>query len=300
MNKKKGNAGLTLLEVVIASAILMIVVGMTMRILFTSSTIVNRSSNTSGLEQRGRQFLGFCRGQFYAGRFRDPQNLQILGLYDSSTQVRYQIPVNRDDTGAMQYGYTSAIGKNDPQLLAPKACVLRFEADTALRESAAAPTASQMVGSLVPPLPALPALKPLLINVDANKNGTQNDTYVSGKIMKYVLIPDVAAPGGQRIESSETLDDQVILGVDASGQFNGKIDPLTGPGSPNPNDSDGVYRGNWLFRYVDAAGNTVLGPFPGTQGIGVLVTTWHGNFDENRKGFLLRRDRETVRFRNPQ
>jgi hypothetical protein len=338
--RTKRNAGLSLIEVMIASMILLVVVVITMSILFTATTTVNRDSRASGLQHRGRTLLEYCRDQFYTGMFRFPGNNlpptdpTALGIFDQNTQARYQVPVGQHKdpttgvlTGAMDFGYTTNMGKDDDEMMVdpatkvlsyvgPRTCLLRFEADTVFWESLSAlpATVSQPVPvgspSTLPPLPVLAVTsrsdpKANILNADANKNGNRNDTYVRGKIKKYVLW---SAAKGQKVESFETLDDYVMLAVDPlTGQFNGRIDPITGPA--NPSDSDGVYRGDWLFRYVNQAGDTDwLSPFPVTSKnnpnlsptIGIQVTVSHGDWDENRKGFLIWRDRETIRFRNPQ
>src|SRR2546425_12223709 len=126
-------------------------------------------------------------------------------------------------------------------------CLQRYEAEEVFRESVLSTspaTASQpTLNEFVPPLPALPALtsaKTFIVNADIDKDGTRLQTFVRGKIKKYVLT----APPNRIVESTETLDDNVILRVDPTGQFNGRVDPDT---VSNPPDTDGVYRGDWLF-----------------------------------------------------
>jgi prepilin-type N-terminal cleavage/methylation domain-containing protein len=348
--KTRKDSGMSLIEVVIASVILLIVVLITMGILFTSTTMVNKDSRAAGLQHRGRVLLEFCRDQWYTGLFRNqnnppPTDPTALGIFDQNTSVRFQVPVRQKKdpttgvlTGAMDFGYAARLGYNgnttdrdpstgaymDPEVdpksgafQGPKTCIIRFEADTVFWESRSATpsTVNQIVPisgtpSTLPPLPTFPATSSGgsnadILNADANKNGNQNDVFVRGKIKKYVLFSPAL---GQKIESVETLDDYVILGVDpATGQFNGRIDPITG--AANPNDPDGVYRGDWLFRYLNQAGGTdFLSPFPVSSisnptlppTIGVQVTVWHGDWDENKKGFLIWKNRETIRYRNPQ
>jgi hypothetical protein len=299
--RARRNSGLTLVEVVIASAILVLITLAAFIILISSTKTANNSSIQSGLEARGREFLSTCRNYFYTGQFGN-QNVPNLGLYDVNNQMRFQIPVSRDATGAMPYGFTSNIGTNDPNMANVSFCVLRFEANTILRESAGSVPATvnqAATTATVPPLPALPALQTIILNVDANQNGKLTDTFVQGKIKKYVIGPTPGNLAVLTILGSETFADNVILGVDANGNFDGTIDPKAGT-AVDPADGDGVYRGDWLFRYVDNNGNTVLGNWPGQLTVGIAVTVWHGSRDESGKGFILRSCKETIRFRNTQ
>ena len=132
--------------------------------------------------------------------------------------------------------------------------------------------------------------------MDLNRDGDRLDSLVQGKVVKYV----VATVGGvASIESVEDLSGDLLLAVDPStGRFNGRVDS----NSSDVADSDGVFRGDWLFRYLDATNppQTVVSPLSGALTTGIQICAWHGALDPSGKSFMLRRNRETVRFRNPQ
>jgi len=276
--KSTKNAGLTLIEVVIAAVILTAVVLMTLAILTTSTSAATKATLTGDLETRGRQFVDFCRNQFAWGRFRDPSGVHTLGLYSDNTEIRYQIPVNQSPGGNLEYGYTSRVGFEPAGV--GRACAIRFEADTILKESAASPSATQPAS--MPPLPPLPALATEIMNADLNKDRDRLDTFVRGRIRLYVV--DAAGSG---ILSRGSLGDCLVLAVTGANRFNGDMD-----GNASTPDL--------LFRYVDKNDAAVLGPTPGSGSVAVVVTAWHGNWDDLKKGFLVRRNTEKINFRNAQ
>lgn len=283
----KRNAGLTLVEVVVAAAILAAVFAMTMQIFFSSARTAADQSLSGRLDERGVRLADIVKAQFLTGRFRDPMNVRTLGIYEDNTQVRYQVPVNRDASGAMQYGYTARLGANDPDGQ-DRMAVLRFEADTILREGPLAPAVPGQppATSPLPALPPLPGLRSVTLGFDVNRDGDLSDAFARGRIRKYVI-----APAGALLPAfTETLSDEVILAVSAAGRFNGKVDP-SAPGGPEA---------DWLFRFVDASGATVATPVPGATVAAVALAAWHGRVDDSGRRFVLRKSSETVRFRNPQ
>ena len=311
--KTRKTAGVSLLEVVIASAILIVVVLIAMGLLFSSTTLATNGSLASDLENRGRQFTDFAREEFLQGRFTG--QIQLIGLPTNlgidpnlfSTAIAYQMPggkdVNGNDLGIgkVVFGYPSPIPAA-PGFRQTLACFIRFEADSVFKESAAAPNAVQLAdwGSPFPNYPALPT--PVILNMDINKDGDRNDTIVRGRIRKYIVVPfDPANPvftanGSNCLLGTETLDDYVMLRVNpsAGNQFNWNVDSeLAAP----PSQLDP------LFLFVDENGpdgTLISNANVDTLGKGVAVTPWHGTYDQNGKGFLMRKDAVTVRFRNIQ
>lgn len=314
MRTRKRDTGVTLLEVVIASTILVIVVLIAMSIVFSSTSMATKGSLTSELEDRGRRFTEFCMTEFLQARFTGqitlgalPTNLGIdpLGSSPCNTSIAYQMPGSRDangtDLGPGQalFGYLSPVpaASGFRQALA---CFIRFEADSVFKESAAAPNAAQLPdwGAPFPNYRALSA--PVILNRDINKDGDQTDTFVRGKLKRYVLAP-VGSPaymanGTKCLLSAETLSDDVMLRVNpgAPTQFNWNMD---GEAGAPPSQLDP------LFLFVDPIGpdgTPITNANVATLGRGIAVTIWHGNWDENRKGFLIRKNSLTVRFRNTQ
>ncbi len=272
-------SGLTLLEVIIASAILAMVLAITFQILFGSTKTASQASITGDLENRSRTLVDFCKLQFLTGKFAGPApsvgGYAFLGIPNTTppgTEIRYQIPVDRNAEGVLVYGYTYQIGTGDPAGLG-KACILRFEATSALLESA---------GLAVPPQPAAfwglgfpapvalggPAVR--VLNMDINKDGDRLDTFVWGKVVRYVIT------AGGAYESSEDISDRVLL------RFEGG-----------------------MFYSSMTGTERLLAFFPSTAAdaitaSGVLINVWHGAFDQSGKDFSTRSGAEGIRFRNRQ
>ncbi|HXG60277.1 MAG TPA: hypothetical protein VNO22_02780 [Planctomycetota bacterium] len=270
---RRRRAGMSLLEVSIASIILVLVVLMTLSVMIAASGTAAKGTIGSDLETRGRAFIDFCKSQFMTARFSD--------LSSFNTLLRYQIPVSQNAAGQVQFGYSVASGYNDPSGVG-KTCVLRFEADLAIRESSSAPITAQATNTAG--LPLLPVLQTRVANLDVNRDGDRNDTFVRGKIVQYVL----AATG--LVERRSVLSDQAMLAVASSGRFNGDFDGS----AATPADRD------WLFRYVDASGATITSATPGTNSAGIRVTVHHGTWDDTGKNFMVRRATEMIYFRNDQ
>lgn len=307
-------AGYTFIEVMIASLILVAVVTISMSILFSSTRTAARGSVTSDLEERGRKFTDFCKEEFLQAKFTGQITLggsgaTNLGISDTvyNTAIGYQMPGNNNAAGAalgsgqVVFGYTSpfAGARGFRQTLA---CFIRFEADTVFKESSSAPSATQMTnwGAPFPNYPTLPAA--IVMNADINKDGDKADTFVRGKIKKYVFAPmDAANPvyianGSACLLGTETLSDQVILRVNPSapGKFNWNVD---GDASTPASALDP------LFLFVDQDGPNgvaITNANLAAQGKGVAVTIWHGNYDDDHKTLAIRKNSTTIRFRNTQ
>ncbi len=286
------NAGLSLIEVVIASAILVVVVAIAMSVLFSGTRTAASGQLMSQLEQRGNRTLAFCREQVSAASFTHP-TFTNLGIVPGTalTAIGYQMcgpaTVQTTGTATLTFGYidpripvNAATQPVNPNL----ACFLRFEADTVYMESSTAPAASQIANWTSPALPAYPALPASdptqltikVLNMDINGNGTRGETFVSGRLMKYIVDETTNFVVGR-----EKLDDQVILAL-SGGAFSGDVDL---DGQPD-----------YLFAFTDATGavNTAL---TGATASGLLLNVWHGCLDQDGKKFLLRQHRQLIHLR---
>jgi prepilin-type N-terminal cleavage/methylation domain-containing protein len=162
--KYSRRSGLSLLEVVIAMAILSAVMFMAYSVLFSTSTTAARGEMTAALEARGKKVVEFCKSDFYDARFNDTDNggNLSLGIHDNHTQVHYQRAIRLNPVGSVDYGYLGRellldpvnFGKNwnnyykvkpqtagvdDPYLpFVGCSCVLRFEPELALYEGTSA------------------------------------------------------------------------------------------------------------------------------------------------------------------
>jgi hypothetical protein len=284
MNRR--DAGMTLLEMTIASTILVAVFGVGINVLLRSGSIATAGSQASHLEAVGRQVTNHCRSNFMFARLSGPgptlAGTSTLGIWNNYTEVRFQVPVTPDDKGKLKFGTTKNIGLDDPTG-ENRICIIRFEAETILRESAAATTAAgQPATSWGAAFPALPTLSTVTLNIDLDGNGSRADTFLSGRLQKY----EVSAQGA--FVGVESLCRGVILRVEpAANPF--RYDMTASPQAAEP-----------LFRFVNGSGALIPGSSPGSAAAAIVVTLWTGSLNENRQKYFLRKSSETVRFRNPQ
>jgi len=230
--KATRRAGLTLVEVIIASAILATVVAITMSVLTSGSRTASNGQLLSQLEQRGNRTLAFCRDQMSTAAYTSP-TITTLGMVPGTfnTAIGYQVsgPATVAPTGTptLVFGYVDPRIGVDPvvQPVNPiLACFLRFEADTVYLESSASQVpiqAADWTTPALPPYPILPSSDPTqlivrTLNMDVKGNALRTGTYVSGRLMKYVVDTTANVVVGR-----EKLDDQVILAVNsnAAGDF---------------------------------------------------------------------------------
>jgi len=303
---KKSRAGMTLVEVLIASAILVTVVGIAMSALFTGTRTAASGQLMSQLEQRGNRTLAFFRDQMSAAAFTNA-SYPCLGMVSTSKQTAmgYQLcgqsSVDILGNKTITFGYVDPTIPVDPvtqPVDARLGCFIRFEADTVYLESSSSTVPTQTANwalpypatpptmPVYPVLPAGPSADPSqltikVLNLDVNGNGNRNDTFVSGRLMKYVV--NLAATP-MVVLGHERLDDQVLLRVTGSGAgaFTGDI-------------MDGEPAA-WLFVFTNPSGapDTTL---TGASASGLLVNLWHGCLDENGKRFILRNHRMLIHLR---
>lgn len=287
-------AGVSLVEVMIASAILSGVVWAAMAVLGSSSKTAANGAIGGDLEQRGRQLVDFCKADFLHAKFTGAAitmgaSTYPLGIYSNNTEIRYRVP-NAYVAGTLQFGYQSPLPPPNNGIQSNIACFIRFEADTAFRESTAAIT-PQKLTDWPAPFPPFPALAVQVVNQDINKNGNQTDSFVRGRLRKYTVASTgdpLAVAKGSTLLATEGLSDYVLLRVDpvAASWYNGDVN---GDGMADP-----------LFNFVDATGATVTTANVAVNGRGVIITTWHCTLDESQKTLLLRQSQEGIKFRNVQ
>jgi hypothetical protein len=309
----KKNSGMTLLEVVIASAILTGVVLASMVIFHSSSGLATKGSLAADLEDRGRRLTSFAQQEFVQARYTgqialggsSPLNLGIDPAY-FNTSLGYQMPGTGDPAGValpagtVVFGYLTPRATSGMGFHQDLAVVIRFEADTVIKESAASPDAAQLPdwGAPFPNYPLLGA--PQIVNADINRDGDQADTFVRGRLKKYILAPqgsvDAVANGANPLLVTEVLDDFVILPVNPAqpNRFNGSMSSHVAapPSALDP-----------LFLFVDQNGPDgvpITNANLAIAGRGLQIVVWHGNWDDTGKGFYIRKNSLTINFRNPQ
>ncbi len=308
MNKR---AGMTLLEVVIASTIFVAVIGITMAVLFSGTSLAEKSTISSDLEFRGREMVNFAKAEFLMAKFTGAPitiggTSYAMGIYTNNTELRYRLPTTRSADGILKYGYEAPNSGLKDNL----ACFLRFEPETVFLESAHAIPASAvrpamtwatLVYSQFP-------LETQVANTDINRDGDDDDTFVRGKIVKYIMAPDLdpmwLAHNRQNILDRSTLSDYVFLRVNRTDHSRFDYD-MEGDPLPTPAGCHSESVNDVLFRFVDGAwpksSTTLVDNTNLTQkGKAIVTMVWHGAYDENNKGMLIRKGSENVRFRNQQ
>ena len=287
---KRKDAGMSFIEVIIASAILVAVVSVAMAILHSTSRTAANGNLITQLEQRASRTLTFCQDQMSTAAFTYAACPTVLGIVPntSSTAIGYQLcgPA----TGVLPTGkaYTMSFGYPDPGSYlvfnTDLVCFLRFEADTVFQESSfGAITPTQAVDWTSPVLrnyPVLDGTVTRVLNMDLNKNGTRSETFVRGRIMKYLWNKTTGA-----LVNTERLDDLILLRVNstAPGDFSGDVD---GDGASDP-----------LMTFMTEAGAVIADNASIGSAARVQINLWHAVEDDNGKSFILRNNKLVIHLR---
>jgi hypothetical protein len=224
---RRSESGMSMVEVMIATVILGFIMFATYMILFSTSTTSARGQVATNLDAAGKEFIEFCKKEFYDARFNDNVNSQVLGIHDNNTQIHYQLALGMSDAGNVVYGYPAGANTLDntgvtiqvkgvnqtlykQNLLAwaNYQAVVRFEPElvycegsstTVLQPATADLKAPQTwrpnpyAGnvSLAPgtPLPVFSRATNVPLDLDMNRDGDKLDVFVKGKIWKYVMQP---------------------------------------------------------------------------------------------------------------
>lgn len=321
------NAGMSLIEIIIASIILVFIFGMSFMVLWSATDAGENSSISSELQNSGRAFVEEVKVLFrqaylnsanspsiaYGRTIEDSKGSPVtlsspltLGLYPPTTgqtdtgeyrtEIIFKIPVGRAANGELVYGYTDKVGLDDQTAGLGGGCIFRYEVEEYIRESSgapAAPTAAQTTNlptSLFPALSGNLPVTTLSSRIDINRNGSYNDLFARGRIRKYVVrdsdgdgnldvIYTVACPNVVvRVPASNTA----LLGEDMDMPFSSGagLDPV--------------------FRILDAANSPVTNANLSQGGRSLEVTVFTGTWDRLKKAFIMKWNREIIRFRNPQ
>jgi prepilin-type N-terminal cleavage/methylation domain-containing protein len=363
--KTKSSSGFTLVEVMIASVILTGVVIAAFVTLFTASKMSSQGSVASDINTRGTRFLSLCRDDMAAAQYGKNIVLDSAGTtYQlgvtltvpadvtrklKNTAVAYQIPGDRNNAGVRYAGGIVVYGYNAPFNLTTDlpndnynkfyedlVCYLRYEPDTVFKESTSSLDVAQLpdwdtnANPIFPRFPALTnpsatLLQSQILNIDLNGDGDRTDTYVRGKIVRYVVAPfgsPVAAAhpafaiNGQLMSSlllsQETVSDMVMMRVRTEGPAGGPCDILFTDFDKHDIDVLNQTERDMIFRFVGATGTVEdpiyssaaplleLQPTVSTNARGLLISVTHGNYDGTPNGFVVRKNRQLVRTKTNQ
>ena len=273
MGTKHPRAGLTLLEAVIASAILSLMVLGTYSIYHSGMTAAVEGSIRNGLDTRARQSLDRIREELQLCRLVAVTNSFALPpVYLDHTGVQFRAPMGIIG-GVATYGYRD--GSNVMTPVAGRSAILRFVATEQIRENAAGPVVMR--------LPAIPGGIPqTTINADLNRDGDFTDAWLIGRLeLVFVNVAGVitGAPRG-------IIDNICLKGTAAQPQdLDGDVD---GDGTVDP-----------IFTALDALGVEVSNATIATARK-LRVTVFHSHLDTRRRRMLFRRATEEIRLENPQ
>jgi hypothetical protein len=363
--KTKKRSGFSLLEVLIASIILVGVCLVAFTTLFTATSISSKGSAASEIETRGTRFLSQCRDDMAAAQYGKSIALDSTGtLYQlgvsltvpadatmklKNTAVAYQIPGDRNNAGVKYAGGIVVYGYNSPTNQATDnpptnynkfyedlVCYLRYEPDMVFKESSSSLDAKQLPDwdtTATPVFPRFPTLdNPTstnlpnqILNLDLNGDGDKTDTYVRGKIVKYIVAPYGSPAATTHVPFSlngklmsnqllmrEVISDLVMMRVRTEGPIIDKCDILFTDFDKHDAAVTNQTERDMIFRFVGATGTvedpiyssalplTELQPALSTNARGILICVIHGDFDGTPGGFVVRKNRQLIRTKTNQ
>lgn len=261
MNKKRYKIrGFTLVEVIIATALLVIIIAITFNVIITSQRTYSTGATISDLEEKGRLFIDRIKDEL--------SEAKITSITNYHSRIQFQVPVDPDGNGSVINTVTKAIDWGAISPLPPPN------------------NGHKLNWSYAYEFGATQTLNEATDGIDYNNDGTLNAIFVSGKI--YHIVLDNLGVERQRtsighdviLRRSITTPAQVDLGI------------MSGL-PPNPP----TVLGDPLFIQLDPDGIEVpFSPVMVRVNIwhGKLDTS--GNFTR----FYLKNSNNTVALRNPQ
>lgn len=270
--KLRRQSGMTLIEVVIASIILVVVLYAVFLVLFSSTEHATNGSISGDLEYRAQAFIEEFNNMF--------KMVKVTNIAVDHSSIEFQILVDHDGDGDV----TDAVGTNEYGILSPLTAPwdgqrkdwyarLIFEPNIVYREPNG-------------PTPAL-GVTVETVKLPLNRDPQDNDALVSGTVwLEYYASPaDVAAfPGGNPVHRVSYAGSTLIL----------QVHDGTGYGADLDEDGDS----DFLFQVIDINGNDVAAANITASGAGLMLNPWFGNFGYQRKSFLLRNKMQGIRLRN--
>lgn len=196
INVARGEAGTTLLEIIIAAAILSIVVGITLSVMITGQKVYSHEIIQGDCEERSRRFLELLADDL-AGA--DGGSLSIA---NSHTRIDFKVPVDYDNDGDVLAGdgRTIEYGAIDNDGMKRLNYWYRYEfiQEATLNES--------------------------VDKIDYNMDGQLTKTFASGRIERSVLDTGKNVVGKATVVARSVLLVSAPLDGDVNGD--GKTDPL--------------------------------------------------------------------------
>lgn len=268
--KKLTRRGMSLLEVVISSAILASMILVVMGVLHRTVSTAEDSTTLSELEMKGKLLVDRVRQEIQYSKILATTN-EVVGppYYHDHSGLRFQVT----SSTLGQYGFRSYGGTT---WVLNQSAILRYEASIAIREplGVVAPTT-------LPTIPAGIEIRP--VSRDLNQDGDTNDVFYLGSLVMVFMNEFGVVTGKVTLNNSEVLltrspDDQ----ADLDGDLN----------------QDGVL--DQLFTLIDEGNGEVPNSGISASARKVRVNLWLGRIDYRRVKLIRVNTLQDIRLDNPQ
>jgi Tfp pilus assembly protein FimT len=264
--------GLSLLEAVIASAILAVMVLGTYTLYSSGMSASEEGSIRNGLDNRCRQTLDRLREELQLCRVLAVNNNFIAApVYLDHTGIQFRVPMGVVG-GVATYGYRDGSNVQAPVL--NRSAILRFVVSEQVRENLGV-----FLTSRLPAIP--PGTTQTTMNWDLNGDGDRTDVWVFGRI-ELVFVDAAGVITGTR----SIIEGICLKGTTAFPQdLDGDVD---GDGIADP-----------LFTALDGLGVEVTNATI-TNARKLRASVIHAHLDQRRRRLIFRRASEEIRLENTQ
>lgn len=270
---RASSRGLSLLEAVIASAILAMMVLGTYTLYSSGMSASEEGSIRNGLDTRGRQTLDRLRQELQLCRVVTVLNTHTAPppSYLDHTGIQFRVPMGIIG-GTATYGYRD--GSNDQTPIANCSAILRFVTTEQVRENLGVFT-----GTRNPAIPAGTVQR--TFNWDLNGDGDRTDVWCFGRIEIAFLDTTGTITGTRPIIEGVCLKGTTTTAFDLDGDVDG--DAIADP----------------LFTALDGVGVEVTNATI-TTARKLRATVIHAHLDQRRRRMIFRRASEEIRLENRQ
>lgn len=261
--KQTSRSGLTMIEVMIAGAILSAVILVTLTIMVRVSNDAQTARVDDHNSFRAQELLSRVR--------REIEFAKLKEILNNHTTLRFQIPVDHDGDGdvtdaggATEFGYFNVAS----QQTLNAACELTTEVEFVMRETNG-PTLSLGV-------------QEQLYDMDLNRDGDTTDVFVSVRLKMQIQ------DAGGVATFVAYIDGGLLLAPKPSAltQYDGDVD---GDGVNDP-----------LFLVADYSGGEVLNAQISQAARRLAIRSFHGGFASDGRIFMLRKNVDLIRLDQKQ